>query len=127
MNIFLEPGQFLRVVGHDEPLKSHFLVREKYERPMLSQSGGWDNTFRSEEWRGTAWHTVEDELPAWVDSTYNEFNKLGHFHYEIVEVMDIKHLINIYMCGYGDRDAKLNPFVGGEPEKYIKMILEGLV
>ena len=86
-NVFLEPGQVLRVVSHDEPLKPHFLVREKYERPMLSESGGWDTTFKGDEWRGTAWHTVENELPAWINRTYNEFNESGRFHHEIVEII----------------------------------------
>lgn len=41
-----------------------------------------------------------------------------------MHTLTTEQLINIYMCGYGDRDAKLSPFVGGEPEKYIKLILE---
>lgn len=46
---------------------------------------------------------------------------------EGIHTLTTKQLIDIYMCGYGDRDAKLTPFVGGEPKKYIKLILEGLV
>jgi|688.fasta_scaffold1332376_1 hypothetical protein len=86
-NIFLKSGQVFRVVGHDEPLQGHFLVREKYEQPMLSQDGGWDTTFKS-GWLGTAWHTVKDELPAWVNKTYNEFNYDGRYHHEIIEIIN---------------------------------------
>ena len=39
----------------------------------------------------------------------------------------LQDMIKAYMCGYGDRDAKLHPFVGSEPAEYINLIKEGLV
>lgn len=39
----------------------------------------------------------------------------------------LQDMINAYMCGYSDRDAKLHPFVGSKPEEYINLIKEGLV
>ena len=93
MNIFLEPGQIFRVVHHDEPLQEHFLIREKYERPMISQSKGWDTTFKGDSWLGTAWHTVDDELPAWIGKSIDDFNNFapGHvqFNYEVIEILEI--------------------------------------
>ena len=88
-NIFLEQGQVFRVVSNDEPLQPHFLVREKYEQPMLSQDGGWDTTFKGDKWLGTAWHKVKDELPAWVGKTYNEFNSPGYFNHEVIELINL--------------------------------------
>jgi hypothetical protein len=96
-NIFLEPGQTFRVVHPHEPLQEHFLVREMYERPMLSESGGWDTTFKGESWLGTAWHTVEDELPAWVGECIDKLNarppygtlKSDRFNYEVIEIIDL--------------------------------------
>lgn len=92
VNIFLQPGQVFRVVLPDEPLKPHFLVREMYEGPMFSESGGWDTTFKESGWKGTAWHKVEDELPAWIDKSYNDLRgggKTSHFNYEIIEIIDL--------------------------------------
>lgn len=85
-NIFLQVGQKFRVVGIDEPLQSHFLVRDKHERPMLSESGGWDTTFKREGWLGTAWHTVEDELPAWINKPAKQLFENG-IDFEIIEVL----------------------------------------
>ncbi len=85
-NIFLKAGQRFRVVGVDEPLQSHFLVREKHERPMLSESGGWDTTFKREGWKGTAWHKVEDELPAWVGRPALGLFEKG-IEFEIIEIL----------------------------------------
>jgi hypothetical protein len=88
MNIFLEPGQIFRVVKYDEPLQAHFLVREKYERSMLSESGGWDTTFKEDGWKGSAWHTVEYEMPAWVGKKYLEYAVKYPYH-EIIELIEI--------------------------------------
>ena len=88
-NIFLEPGQTFRVVNHNEPLQAHFLVREKFEDPDLD--GGWFR--RDESWLGTAWHTVEEELPAWIGNSYNDLNDTNtgsiKFYYEIIEIIDL--------------------------------------
>lgn len=61
---FLKPRDRLRATDY---------VRELFERPMMSQDGGWDTTFRPDDWRGTFWHTANKELPAWVGKTYQEY------------------------------------------------------
>jgi hypothetical protein len=89
-NTFLKPGQIFRVVGNDEPLKPEFLLRHMYESPMYSESGGWDTTFKKEGWLGTAWHRVDEEIPAWVGSTINELNlnPVGiKYFYEVIELI----------------------------------------
>ena len=88
-NVFLQPGEIFRVVRPDEPLKSHFLVREMYEDDP--DGGGFDTTFKQAGWLGTAWHTVEDELPAWIDKSYNDLrgDNRSHFNYEIIEIIDL--------------------------------------
>jgi len=85
-NIFLKAGQKFRVVGIDEPLQAHFLVRNKHESPMLSESGGWDTTYKRDGWLGTAWHTVEDELPVWVGKPALELFEKG-INFEIIEIL----------------------------------------
>lgn len=90
-NIFLKTSQIFRVVGNDEPLKAEFLLREMYERPMCSESGGWDTTFKGEGWLGTAWHRVDEELPKWIGSTIDEMNSnpMGiKYFYEIIELIE---------------------------------------
>jgi len=93
MNYYLEQNQSFKVVSFDEPLKEHYLIRERYESPMMSQDGGWDTTYRSEEWRGTAWHLLKEELPGWVGKSYNEYLKfcdLDNPIHEIIELINIK-------------------------------------
>jgi hypothetical protein len=90
-NIFLQPGQIFRVVRYDEPLQPHFLVREMYEDPHAD--AGWDTIFKSKKWLGTAWHTVEQELPAWIGKSYNDLNEgtippSRKFYYEIIEIFE---------------------------------------
>jgi hypothetical protein len=88
MNYFLEPNKIFRVVGHDEELKGHFLIREKYESPMMSQSGGWDTTFKLDGWMGTAWHKLEDETPVLIGKTYNQYIK-GSFYFSEFEIIEM--------------------------------------
>jgi len=79
------------VVRDDEPLQEHFLVREMYEDNP--DGGGWDTTFRYYGWLGTAWHTVKDELPAWIGKSYNDLNRgaggYRRFNYEIIEIIEL--------------------------------------
>ncbi len=88
MNIFLEAGSTFRVVGPDEPLLAHFLVREKYES---GEEGGWNTTYKLDGWRGTAWHRLSDELPYWVNKTIREYCRFAkdlpieYFPFEIIE------------------------------------------
>lgn len=91
-NIFLKPGQIFRVVKDDEPLQEHFLVREMYEDNP--NGGGWGITFRLYGWLGTAWHTVKDELPAWIGQSYNDLKKAAdgndlRFNHEIIEIIEL--------------------------------------
>ena len=91
-NIFLQPGQIFRVVNYDEPLQPHFLVREMYEDPHTD--AGWDTTFKGDKWLGTAWHTVEQELPAWIGKSYNDLNEgytlpRRRTYYEIIEIIEL--------------------------------------
>jgi hypothetical protein len=88
-NIFLIPGQIFRVVKDDEPLQPHFLVREMFEDPY--SDGGWGTAFKGDKWMGTAWHTVEQELPAWIGKSYNDLNSnliKKRFYYEIIEIFE---------------------------------------
>lgn len=90
-NIFLKPNQIFRVISNDEPLKAEYLLRHMYESPMYSESGGWDTTFKREGWIGSAWHRVDDELPAWIGSSINELdsNPMGLKHYyEVIELIN---------------------------------------
>ena len=48
-------------------------VRELYEHPMMSESGGWDTTYKNDKWRGTMWHKASYEIPGWVGKTYQDF------------------------------------------------------
>jgi hypothetical protein len=87
MNIFLEPNMVFRVVGPDEPLLENYLVRSKYE----DSDGGWNTTYKNKEWRGTAWHTVSEDLPGWINRTirgYCKFAKgmsIEEFPFEVIE------------------------------------------
>ncbi|NDD82652.1 hypothetical protein EB118_20170, partial [bacterium] len=59
--------------------------------------GCWDTTFKGDSWLGTAWHTVEDELPTWIGESIDNLNgKLlyssaasGWFNYEVIEIIDL--------------------------------------
>jgi hypothetical protein len=92
MNIFLKAGTTFRVVGPDEPLLGHFLVREKYES---GSEGGWNTTFKPDEWRGTAWHKLSQDLPGWINRTirdYCKFDKnlpLEYFPFEVIEEIKV--------------------------------------
>jgi hypothetical protein len=90
MNYFLEPGDEIIVVGYDTILEKGFFVRQRFEFPMMSESGGWDLTFKDNSWMGTAWHLIEEELPYWVGKTYNQYRKhLGHdfpINHEIIRL-----------------------------------------
>jgi len=35
----------------------------------------------------------------------------------------LEDLINAYMCGYGDRDAKLTPFHDMTPKEYFNIMI----
>jgi hypothetical protein len=89
-NIFLEPGQIFRVVGINEILKPEYLVRCKYESPPLSENGGWEAAFKSETWKGTAWHRADAELTAWVGKTYRDLMSFGSqdVMHEIIELIN---------------------------------------
>jgi len=61
-------AQFLTV---DDTIQSGDFVRELHESGWLD--GGFDTTFKSEKWRGTQWHKVDDDMPAWIGRTYREY------------------------------------------------------
>jgi len=81
-----------RFLNSDETMLETDFIREMYERPMLSESGGWDASFEPKDWRGPAWHLVKNELPGWIGYTYAEFISLGckqsHVEHEIFRVKD---------------------------------------
>lgn len=81
-----------RVVRDDEPLQENFLVRQMYEDNP--DGGGFETRFKSSGWIGTAWHTVKDELPAWIGKSYNDLNKAfseryGRLNLEIIEIIEL--------------------------------------
>lgn len=63
-------GQF---VSKDVIIDRGLMVRDLYESPSYSQSGGWDKTYRQEGWLGTAWHPAECELRGWVGQRYSDY------------------------------------------------------
>ena len=65
-------GRFLIA---NEKIKATDFIRNMCEEPMLSESGGWDTTFKPSDWRGPAWHLARNELPYWVGKTYAEYQK----------------------------------------------------
>jgi len=67
-----------RFLDPDEVMLETDFIREMYERPMPSESGGWDACFEPEDWRGPAWHLVKEEFPAWGGCTYVDFMNFGN-------------------------------------------------
>lgn len=91
-------GCTLKVLTANEIILPTDFVRDLYERPMYSESGGWDKTFRNDAWQGPMWHIAEYEIPGWVGKTQKDYFRFvycrdGHnipFQYEreIVRVME---------------------------------------
>ena len=86
INIFIRPGAIVRYVEYNEILRPEYLIRDKYESPMLSQDGGWDTSFKADNWRGTAWHTIQHDLPYWIGETYDKYDISAMRIHEIIEV-----------------------------------------
>ena len=85
-------GLVIQVLTPIDKIKVGDFIRPYYEEPMLSQDGGWDTTYRNDNWRGSMWHKVQDDIPYWVGKTYKEyfkFSKLAVIEDEIVRVIDI--------------------------------------
>jgi len=76
-------GCTLLVLTADVILNSDDYVRDVQESPMYSQDGGWDTTYKCDEWKGPRWHKMEDELPAWVGKSYQDYLDFASDDYNI--------------------------------------------
>lgn len=66
-------GCTVQFLTADDTIMPGDFVRELYEHPMMSESGGWDTTYKNDKWRGTFWHKASYEMPGWVGRTYMEY------------------------------------------------------
>ncbi len=89
LNYYLEAGDKITVPSlKNDVLQKGFYVRERHEFPMASQDGGWDTTYKRDNWRGTAWHKVENEMPGWVGRTYWGFMQFAAKNHKNSNVYD---------------------------------------
>lgn len=58
----------------DAVIQNGLMIRDIFESPVYSESGGWDKTYKPDGWRGTGWHKAEVELRGWIGRTYKEFS-----------------------------------------------------
>lgn len=65
INFTISPGTVLRVVGLDEIILPHFLVRtiNTYNSILGSDPRYLDR----------CWHTMQEDMPGWVGRTYRDF------------------------------------------------------
>jgi len=85
-------GLTIKVLSPLEKIKVGDFIRPYYEDPMASQDGGWDTTYKKDEWRGSMWHKVENEIPYWVGKTYKEYftkTQMEEIEDEIARVINI--------------------------------------
>ncbi len=81
-------GCVLQVLNINEIIKEDDFIRPLVESPMLSESGGWDKTYKNDKWEGPQWHRVKDDMPYWIGKSYHDFIKhmfkedYGHYPIE---------------------------------------------
>jgi len=70
LNYSLE-GCVVKFLGLDDVIQPDDFIRDLYEAAWLD--AGFDTTYKSKNWRGTFWHKVDNDMPAWVGRTYRDF------------------------------------------------------
>lgn len=70
---FMLQGCTLKILTIDERIKSGDFIRPLVESPMMSESGGWDTTYKNDKWRGPRWHLVDNDFRGWVGKTYRDY------------------------------------------------------
>lgn len=78
-------GCILQVLQPSDTIQPGYYVRDCVERPMYSESGGWDTTFTDDRWEGPRWHLVDDEIPGFIGETVNAASEYGEI--EVVKVI----------------------------------------
>ena len=68
-----------RFLDKSEVLKKGDKVRLIVE---TGEDGGFDTTYKSENWKPLDWHLVEDEMPGWIDKVIKDFEY--HIWYEYI-------------------------------------------
>jgi len=71
-------GVVMRVLEPYEIIKADDFIRPLYESPMRSESGGWDTTFKNDNWNGCMWHKVYDDLAGWIGKSYMDYLLFVH-------------------------------------------------
>ena len=63
-------GCTLKVLGLDDKLLATDFIRDLTES---GYDGGFDTSYKSDDWNGLLWHLVGNELSGWVGMTYREY------------------------------------------------------
>ena len=63
-------GKLMEFLTKDDVIRDTDLVRSIVQDH--SDHGGWDTTFKGENWLGTHWHAASEELSAWVGRTFQD-------------------------------------------------------
>lgn len=98
MNVDLR-GKTIKILNLDDKIKKGDFCRPLHESP--ERDGGFSTTYKPNNWQGTRWQSVKNELPGWIGRTqrdYLHFNsskkerkkldKANYMEFEIVRIVN---------------------------------------
>lgn len=78
-------GKTVKILGVNDIIKKGDFYRPLHESAHLD--GGFDTTYRNEEWEGTSWHHVENEIGAWIGKSQTDYLNFDASKEEIEEII----------------------------------------
>ena len=86
-NYQLPAGRYVYVLTVDDMIEPTDWCRDTIES---AYDGGFNTTFKPDEWRGTMWHLCETELSGWIGKSYKQYMKFANIDFQMHELIRVQ-------------------------------------